>query len=232
MPSPLRRWRPLIALALVWLIVMWFYLDGTNYYGGDSAPYEYDESIIPRLMKRPDDQYPVKSIIPLPTQRPSVPIPSVQKSPPPREDAAEKRLRIQRQSAVKESFIHSWKGYKEHAWLHDEVAPLTSRSKDTFGGWAATLVDALDTLWIMGLKDEFKAAVKACGEIDFTFTIATSINVFETTIRYLGGFLAAYEISEKQYPLLLEKATQIGEILLGAFDTPNRMPISRWEWQV
>jgi len=132
---------------------------------------------------------------------------------------------------VEESFVHSWTGYKEHAWLRDEVAPLSGQYKDTFGGWAATLVDALDTLWIMGMKEDFEIAVNAVQEIDFSTTETDTVNVFETTIRYMGGFLAAYDVSGGKYPVLLGKAVEVGELLMSCFDTPNRMPISRWDWQ-
>lgn len=132
---------------------------------------------------------------------------------------------------VRESFNHSWTGYKDHAWLRDEVAPLSGKFKDTFGGWAATLVDALDTLWIMGMKEDFELALAAVSQIDFTTSESEEINVFETTIRYMGGFLAAYDISGGKYPLLLLKAVEVGELLMSCFDTPNRMPITRWNWQ-
>lgn len=108
---------------------------------------------------------------------------------------------------------------------------MSAQFKDPFGGWAATLVDSLDTLWLVGLKDEFENAVKACDDIDFTTTKARDINVFETTIRYLGGFLAAYELSDKQYPSLLNKSTEVANLLMTAFDTPNRMPIPRFNWR-
>lgn len=132
---------------------------------------------------------------------------------------------------MKESFMHSWDGYKKHAWLRDEVTPLSGKYRDTFGGWAATLVDSLDTLWIMGMKEDFAMAVKAIEEIDFTTTETDTVNVFETTIRYMGGFLAAYDISGGTFPVLLVKAVEVGELLMSCFDTPNRMPISRWEWK-
>jgi hypothetical protein len=138
---------------------------------------------------------------------------------------------LERREAVRNSFIHSWQGYKDHAWLHDEVQPVSGQKANPFGGWAATLVDALDTLWMMGLKEEFEKAVRACEQIDFTTTETEEINVFETTIRYLGGFLAAYEQSGKGYPTLLDKAAEVGELLMCAFDTPNRMPIPRWRWK-
>lgn len=109
---------------------------------------------------------------------------------------------------------------------------MSGRYKDTFGGWAATLVDALDTLWIMGFKEDFEIGVQAVEKIDFTTTETKDINVFETTIRYMGGFLAAYDISKGKYPALLAKAVEVGELLMSCFDTPNRMPITRWDWQL
>lgn len=55
-----------------------------------------------------------------------------------------------RRAAVKDVFLRSWNAYKQQAWTWDELRPLSGGGKNTFGGWAATLVDALDTLWIMG----------------------------------------------------------------------------------
>src|ERR1700761_7898134 len=83
----------------------------------------------------------------------------------------------------------------------------------------------------MGMKGEFEEALKAVETIDFTTSTLDEINVFETTIRYLGGFLAAYDLSNGKYPILLRKAVEIGEMLYKAFDTPNRMPITRWKFK-
>ncbi|KAH0163320.1 seven-hairpin glycosidase, partial [Aureobasidium melanogenum] len=88
----------------------------------------------------------------------------------------------------------------------------------------------LDTLWIVGLKDEFDDAVKAVGEIDFTTSQRKDIPLFETTIRYLGGMLSAYDLSGGQYKVLLDKAVELAEVLMGAFDTPNRMPVTFYRW--
>lgn len=235
MARTLRRLRPLIIVVAVWLLFVW-YLFGDDLRQGVSSPRPpaNDAKIgtlsqITRWKKHPD-RYPVTSYRPLPTGAP-VSIPAIQKTPAPAEDVEARRVRLARLAAVQESFRHSWEGYKTHAWLHDEVAPLTGHPKNPFGGWAATLVDALDALWIMGLKDEFEAAVKAVDDIDFATTQTASVNVFETTIRYLGGFLAAYELSDKQFPSLLRKAVEVAELLMCAFDTPNRMPISRWDWR-
>ncbi|KAK5125249.1 hypothetical protein LTR85_000925 [Meristemomyces frigidus] len=134
-----------------------------------------------------------------------------------------------RREVVKQAFLRCWDAYREHAWLTDELMPLGGRGKDHFGGWAATLVDALDTLWIMDLKEQFWEAVEVAVTIDFSMpaTDETGISIFETTIRYLGGLLAAYDLCGDIR--LLYKAAELGDALYGAFDTPNRMPISYWD---
>ena len=123
---------------------------------------------------------------------------------------------------MRNAFLRCWDSYKEHAWLHDELKPVTGDATDTFGGWAATLVDSLDTLWIMGLKEEFFEAVEAVVQLDFSETTESGINVFETTIRHFGGLLGAYDLSGE--PALLLKARELGDMLYMAFDTPNRIP--------
>lgn len=60
---------------------------------------------------------------------------------------------------VVEAAVHSWRGYEEHAWGFDELQPLTQDGKETLGGLGATIVDSLDTLWLMGLKDQFGRSV-------------------------------------------------------------------------
>lgn len=239
--TPLRRWRSYFAVVGVWLCCLWYF----KAFLGLGAPLPIVPGAAAKAnpfkgrphkdgkahWSRLPDRYTVTSLRALPTNRPATPIPKIQRSPAPAEDEATRAVREKRLKAVKDSFTHSWQGYKKHAWLHDEVRPISGQKFDPFGGWAATLVDALDTLWIMGMKDEFREAVRACEVIDFTTSEAKQINVFETTIRYLGGFLAAYELSEKAYPTLLDKATEVGELLMSAFDTPNRMPISRWSWK-
>lgn len=171
-----------------------------------------------------EPRYPVKSITPLPTEKP-IQLPKVQYDFP-KETSSQAKERKRRQAAVKEAFQRCWKAYKDHAWMKDEVSPISGGSSENFGGWAATLVDSLDTLWIMGLKKEFHEAVDAAIQIDLRKCALDQINVFETTIRHLGGFLAAYDLSGDER--LLKKAKEFGDMLIVAFDTPNRMPITRW----
>ncbi|KAI1339222.1 family 47 glycoside hydrolase [Xylariaceae sp. FL0016] len=172
-------------------------------------------------------RYPPQSVRPLPTGRPLAQ-PQVQYQFPRKEDDQSKAVRLQRQAAVQDTFRRCWDSYREHSWLQDELAPISGGSKNTFGGWAATLVDSLDILWMMGMRDEFEDAVAATIEIDFKKSSLEQVNAFETTIRYLGGFLAAYDLSGDQR--LLRKAREVGEMLYVAFDTPNRMPITRWDF--
>ncbi|KAM0327251.1 hypothetical protein ACHAQA_006386 [Verticillium albo-atrum] len=177
---------------------------------------------------------PTESIIPLPTGKPKQ-FPKIQHAfTPEAETAANKETRQKRLALVKAEAKRSWDGYRKFAWTHDELSPMSERFRDPFCGWAATMVDALDTLWIMGLKEEFKEAVEAVADIDFTYSDKRrDIPVFETIIRYLGGLLAAYDVSgghDGDYPVLLNKATELAEILMGVFDTPNRMPILYYNW--
>ncbi|KAK5730438.1 hypothetical protein LTR15_000375 [Elasticomyces elasticus] len=147
----------------------------------------------------------------------------------PEETAEHATKREERLAAVHRSFERCWQAYKQHAWGHDELAPLSGGVRDGFGGWAASLVDNLDNLWIMGMKEEFSEAVEKAIAIDLGLSTTETINVFETTIRHLGGLLAAYDVSGDKR--LLDKAKEFGEMLLKAFDTPNRLPITRWKPQ-
>ncbi|CAI6338895.1 unnamed protein product [Periconia digitata] len=169
-------------------------------------------------------RYPIHSPVALPKVKPR-PLPRIQHQF--REhDAETKGKQADRQAQVKEQFLRSWNSYRERAWMHDELKPVQGNYQDPFGGWAATLIDSLDTLWIMGLHDEFEAATSHVEKIDFGSTTLDKVNVFETNIRQLGGLLAAYELSEERR--LLAKAKEVGEMIFQAFDTPNHMPTTRW----
>ncbi len=176
---------------------------------------------------------PTESMTPLPTGKPKS-IPKIQHTFKP-EPAADKTQRETRLAKVKAAISKSWNSYRKNAWMHDELRPISGSFKDPFCGWAATLVDSLDTLWIAGLKDEFDDAVKnGVANIDFTFSEKPDIPVFETTIRYLGGLLSAFDVSgghKGDYTILLDKAVELAEVLYGVFDTPNRMPVLYYRWQ-
>jgi len=172
--------------------------------------------------------YPVTQLTQLPSEKPKR-LPPIQYAFL-HESEDSRTVRVQRRDAVKKTFQRCWQTYKTSAWMKDELAPISGGGRDAFGGWSATLVDALDTLWIMDLTSEFSIAAAAAMNINFSTSTDETINVFETTIRYLGGFLAAYDLSGSQG--MLRKAIEVGEMLLVPFDTPNHFPISRWKWKM
>ncbi|CAM1510625.1 Fc.00g009600.m01.CDS01 [Cosmosporella sp. VM-42] len=182
--------------------------------GGDLV-----ESVLPTLWAKILQQFhPPESIKPLPSGH-SQALPRIQAD---SSHFIQSQTTETRRTEVRNAFIKSYNSYRQHAWMMDELTPLTGKGKNTFGGWAATLVDSLDTLWIMGLKEEFDEATAALVALDWAKTDDGAANLFETTIRHLGGLLGAYELSGQK--ALLKKAHELGEMLYVAFDTPNRLP--------
>lgn len=129
-----------------------------------------------------------------------------------------------RRREVRDLFRKDWALYRKHAWARDALLPLSLEGKDQFSGWAATLVDSLDALYLLGLRPEFDEAVAQVARLDFGEAAPGKLSTFETTIRYLGGLLSAYELSGRA--VLLAKAVELGDLLYAAFDTPERMPVS------
>ena len=231
MPPSARRWLLLCTIAAIFVLAIYQFTELRA--GPSSKPRGHDpiSSYIAGSRVQWKDlpqQHPVTSMRALPTGRPAE-IPKIQHDFSGQNESVEAEIiREQRLDTVLRTFAYTWNGYKDHAWLKDEVSPVSGESRNTFGGWAATLVDSLDSLYIMGFRKEFTHAVNALAKVDFSRSSMDSISVFETTIRYLGGFLSAYDLSGNS--LLLDKAVQLGEMLYIAFDTPNRMPLSWWKW--
>lgn len=74
----------------------------------------------------------------------------------------------------------------------------------------------------MGLMDEFKEAREFVAAIDWGST-NDKVHVFETTIRYIGGLLSAYELSHDY--MFVAKAADLAERLLPAFtESPTGIP--------
>ena len=103
-----------------------------------------------------------------------------------------------------------------------------------------TLVDAVDTLAILGNRSEFQGAVRRISEVLPDFDVDVNVSVFETNIRVLGGLLSAHlfatderlDLMEPQGDLatggyddeLLKLAVDLGWRLLPAFDTATGIP--------
>ncbi|XP_063837980.1 endoplasmic reticulum mannosyl-oligosaccharide 1,2-alpha-mannosidase [Ostrinia nubilalis] len=128
----------------------------------------------------------------------------------------------ERQVAVVQSFKHAWKGYKEHAWGHDNLKPVSGMASDWFS-LGLTIVDGLDTAYIMGLKQEFEEG-KQWIKDQLIFTKNKDVNFFEVTIRVLGALLTNYHFTQDE--MFLEKAKDLGDRLMAAFSSPSGIPYS------
>ena len=108
----------------------------------------------------------------------------------------------ERQKAVVNAFRHAWKAYKTYAFGHDELKPISK----TFSEWfvlGLTLIDSLDTMWLMNLKDEYQEARDWVAN-ELHVDKAGDVNLFESTIRILGGLLSIYHLSGDE--MYLQKA--------------------------
>ncbi|EDQ86875.1 uncharacterized protein MONBRDRAFT_33664 [Monosiga brevicollis MX1] len=143
------------------------------------------------------------------------------------------QYRLQRREEVRQMFYHGFDNYMEHAFPHDELQPLSCTGRDTWGPYSLTLIDSLDTLHVLGNASAFEAGLRVTIR-DLNFDIDKNVSVFETTIRMLGGLLSAHLVAadlkaqdQLQGPYhqeLLDLATDLGDRLLPAFDTPT----GRW----
>lgn len=186
--------------------------------------------LLPRVARLPrPERFPAPNTISLPSG--GTTLPRIQASSFYTQSAADRTERLRRLERTREVFRIAWNQYKRYAWGYDEIRPVSQTAFNPFAGWAATLVDALDTMQIMGLTTEFQEALGLLATIDFSTTFRQDIPMFETVIRYLGGLLAAYDLSQQREKVLLDKAIQLGDNLIGAFDTPNRFPRLHFKWQ-
>jgi len=123
---------------------------------------------------------------------------------------------------VQEEFLHAWNGYKQYAWGHDELKPLSKSFRD----WHSvplymTPVDALDTMILMGLDDE-AAKTREFINNNLSFNQDIYVKNFEITIRMLGGLLSSHQLTGDKR--LLELAEDLGNRLLPVFNSPTGMP--------
>lgn len=120
------------------------------------------------------------------------------------------------QLAIKQAFQHAWKGYKQFAWGHDMLKPMSRRYEDWFSTqtdhmgltvskrsqkvcqsqFLFQLIDSLDVMVIMGLEEEFSEAREFVEKELSLAPDRDQINLFECTIRVLGGFLSTYHLTK------------------------------------
>ncbi|EGO22334.1 glycoside hydrolase family 47 protein [Serpula lacrymans var. lacrymans S7.9] len=120
---------------------------------------------------------------------------------------------------VKKAFLHAYHGYERYAAPWDELKPVTHGKVNNFNGWGVTAIDSLDTMLMMGLKDEYQRALSIVQQSNFSLPENTAVPFFETVIRYLGGLLSAYAMSKDN--ILRTRADELGSILAPAFNTSS-----------
>ncbi|BFZ05088.1 hypothetical protein BsWGS_08127 [Bradybaena similaris] len=136
---------------------------------------------------------------------------------------------------VRRMFYHAYEGYLTHAYPYDELQPLTCAGHDTWGSYSLTLIDAMDTLAVMGNYSEFRRIAHILiNKGDSFFDIDINVSVFETNIRIVGGLLSAHLMMKRTgmevepgWPCsgpLLRMADNIARKILPAFDTATGMP--------
>ena len=141
------------------------------------------------------------------------------------------------------AFFHAYDSYLTHAYPADELKPLSCEPRshrnktrgtldDALGGYSLTLIDSLDTLLVMREFQRFNEALQLLQQ-DLSFDRDVTVSVFEANIRVLGGLLSAHQLSlalGRQSNLtydghfLLDKAVDLGNRLLPAFETSTGIP--------
>ncbi|XP_018021975.1 ER degradation-enhancing alpha-mannosidase-like protein 1 [Hyalella azteca] len=139
--------------------------------------------------------------------------------------------------ATKEMFYFGYRNYMKYAYPEDELDPIHCAGRghdhanpenininDVLGDYSLTLIDALDTLAIIGDREEFQRSVQRVIE-DVTFDKDTTVQVFEATIRVLGGLLSAHLLIEDPVQRLgdLRPEWYNGELLDMASDLAARL---------
>jgi mannosidase alpha-like ER degradation enhancer 2 len=128
-------------------------------------------------------------------------------------------------SEVREAFLHAWNGYVASAWGHDALRPLSGGWRDWYDvSLLMTPVDAWDTMRLMGLDAQADSA-RDLIFAELSFDRDMTVQVFEVTIRLLGGLLSAYQMDGD--PRWLELARDLGDRLMPAFASPTGMPYVR-----
>ena len=104
-----------------------------------------------------------------------------------------------RKTEVKAAMKHVWNNYKKFAMGADEILPLHGIPHN-FVHMSITLLDSLDTLWLMDMKEEFYEA-RDWIEKNLTFEFEEDsiigqirTSVFELIIRAVGGLLRSVDV--------------------------------------
>ncbi|KAL4079415.1 glycoside hydrolase family 47 protein [Scleroderma citrinum] len=135
---------------------------------------------------------------------------------------------LMHRETVKGIFSNSYMAYKAYAWGHDSLLVNSRSYVDDHNGWGATIVDSMSTMWIMGLYTWFDEAVNHTATVNFNQSQTNDVTgLFETTIRYVGGLLSAYELSGKKRQILVDKAEEVTQQMAYAWIGNNAIPYGK-----
>ncbi|GAA6058326.1 hypothetical protein JCM3770_003619 [Rhodotorula araucariae] len=162
-----------------------------------------------------------------------------------------------------ETWRHAYGAYKRVAFPADELLPLACTGQghdrsnrdntevnDVMGDYLLTVVDSLDTFPMLGDRSGFDEAVREVIQ-HVSFDLDSRVQVFEVTIRMMGGLLSGHLLALEPAPPgtpskgstftssirgfslpwyhseLLHLAHDLGRRLLPAFETPTGIPFAR-----
>lgn len=152
---------------------------------------------------------------------------------------------------VKDLFNFAHENYLQKGYPYDELRPIACIPKtrnfedpddeitnDVLGNFSVTLVDSLTTLAVMSDRPKFAEMVKLIEEtFPNKFDIDSTVQVFETTIRIVGGLISAHlyatDPSKNVYlggeykGSLLQLAKDMADRLLPSYLTLTGLPVPR-----
>lgn len=160
--------------------------------------------------------------------------------------------KLELRDLVKKTWYHGFDNYINHAFPHDELRPISCTGigqdrenptnyeiNDVLGDFSMTMIDTLDTFVALRDVENFGRAVRRiAGEIR-DFDKDSKVQVFETTIRVLGGLLSGHLFAHDPENVwghrvdgyndeLLDLAKDLADRLLPAFlRSPTGIPYAR-----
>lgn len=124
------------------------------------------------------------------------------------------------QQEVRSMFLNSFEQLRNQPGLYENSL-----------NWPIDVIDTLDTLYVMGLHEQFDNVVETViKKLDFKYPSIsvntdklTIIDIAELSQKVLSSMLSAYELSKNT--ILLSKSTELADFIIKSFDTPNGLPM-------
>ncbi|KAH7107963.1 seven-hairpin glycosidase [Auriculariales sp. MPI-PUGE-AT-0066] len=199
-----RRPRILLVVFLAILVLLYMIRSRAFFAPGPRAPEDWTSEMEAQYGKRPA-------------------APDVKKKSQPIITVKDRKLWASRAEQVKAAFLYAYHGYEQYAtWPEDELKPTSNIGERNFNAWGVTVVDSISTMVLMDTKPELERAIALVAKMDFKQTSNSHVPFFETVIRYLGGLLSGYALTNNT--VFLSRAEDLGHRLLPIFNTPSGIP--------